>query len=250
MQVLINILFFTFLGSVASLIGGVILLSREKFATRISHYLTAFAAGTLLGTAFFDLLPEAQKQARQTDLFFWVLTGMLFFFLLEQIFHWFHHHQHGHGEEISKSAVPLMLLGDSVHNFIDGIVIAATFLVSAPLGVVTALAVGAHEIPQEIGDFAILLHAGIKPKKVLLFNFLSACVSFAGALTTYFLADLARGLLPIFLSVTAGFFIYIASSDLIPEINSEQKKKSSLLKTLTLFSGVFIIWIFLFLLEK
>lgn len=250
MSTLVNILLFTFLGSIASLAGGVILLSREKFATRISHYLTSFAAGALLGTAFFDLLPEALKLDHQSDFFFWVLAGILFFFLLEQIFHWFHHHQHGHGEEITKSAVPLMLLGDSVHNFIDGVVIATTFLVSPPLGVITALAVGAHEIPQEIGDFAILLHAGIKPKKVFLFNFLSACVSFIGALLTYFLADLARGLLPIFLSITAGFFIYIASSDLIPEINNEQKKKTSLVKTLLLFSGVFVIWIFLYFLEK
>ena len=250
MTILENIIFFTFLGSIASLIGGVVLLSREKFAIRISQYLTAFAAGTLLGTAFFDLLPEALEEAKQINIFFWQLAGILFFFLLEQGVHWFHHHQHEHDEELTKSALPLIILGDSVHNFIDGIVIAATFMVSVPLGIITSLAVAAHEIPQEIGDFGIMLHAGVTRKRVLLINIMSACTALVGALLTYYLADVVKGIIAIFLSITAGFFIYIASSDLIPAIQSEQKREIALVKTLLLLGGVAIIWIFVTILGK
>ena len=244
---LIYILFFTLIGSVFSLIGGIVLLFKEKLALRISHLLFSFAAGTLLGTAFFDLLPEAASNAsKNINIFLWALIGFLFFFLIERFIHWFHHH-HEHpstGLGQVKPTVALITLGDSVHNFIDGVAIAASFLVNIPLGIVTALAVAAHEIPQEIGDFSILLHKGVDRRKVLLLNLLSSLVAIVGAVLTFLMADFVTGLLPVFLSVTAGFFIYIAASDLIPEIHEENRRGLAVLETTLLFLGAIVIWVF------
>lgn len=243
------ILFFTFLGSVFSLIGGIIMLFKKDLTLKISHLLISFAAGTLLGTAFFDLLPEAQENAGKTNIFLWTLVGILFFFLLERFIHWFHYHSESTGGKSVEPAIPLIILGDSLHNFIDGVVIAATFLVSIPLGIITTLAVAAHEIPQEIGDFAILLHKGMDRKKVLIFNIFSALTAIIGAVLMFFLKDLITGILPITLSLTAGFFIYIASSDLIPEIHHEKRKWFALYEICLLFLGVLVIWLLVSLLE-
>ncbi|PIR79880.1 MAG: ZIP zinc transporter [Candidatus Levybacteria bacterium CG10_big_fil_rev_8_21_14_0_10_35_13] len=257
LPILVYILFFTLVGSVFSLIGGVFLLIKEKQTLKYSHFLAAFAAGTLLGTVFFDLLPEAVEEAEhiaeefgvESNIFLWTLVGILGFFLLERFVHWFHHHQHEYQEEKVKPTVSLIILGDSVHNFIDGVVIAATFLVSIPLGIVTTLAVAAHEIPQEIGDFGLLLHKGLKRKKILLVNFFSALTAIAGALISFWLGERVEMLLPVLLAVTAGFFIYIAASDLIPEIHHENRKGFAAAETSLIFLGVATIWIFITLLE-
>jgi zinc and cadmium transporter len=248
MTILGYILLFTSLGSIVSLLGGIILLTKEKLAIRISHFLASFAAGALLGTAFFDLMPEAAKEAGEINIFFWTLFGMLIFFLLERSIHWFHHH-HEHPDDKTKPVTILIVFGDAVHNFIDGIVITAAFLVDVQLGIVTAVAVGAHEIPQEIGDFGILLHNGVSRKKVLILNILSAVTAIIGALLVYFLQDALVGLLPVFLSITAGFFIYIAASDLIPEIHNEVNRKHALIETVLLLLGVLVVWLFITLLE-
>lgn len=242
------ILIFTLLGSVVSLIGGVFLLFNEKFALKLSHLFISFAAGTLLGTAFFDLMPEALESGNPETLFLWTLIGILTFFVLERFIHWFHHHEEDEDKAL-KPTIPLIIFGDSFHNFIDGVAIAATFLVSFPLGVVTTLAVGAHEIPQEVGDFAILLHRGMKRKKVLWYNFVSSLTAIAGAIITFFIGEKIDNILPILLAVTAGFFIYIASSDLIPEIHSEKKHGFALYETLLLMFGVVVIWFAVNLLE-
>lgn len=251
------ILLFTFLGSIVSLIGGIILLSKQKFTLKISHLLISFAAGTLLGTAFFDLLPEAlemfdSKKSIPGNIFIWTLVGIIFFFLLERFIHWFHYH----GEEASgkkgekgEPTVSLIIFGDSLHNFIDGVVIAGSFLVSVPLGIITALAVGAHEIPQEIGDFAILLSKGLSSKKVLIVNVLSALTAMIGAVLLFLLREKIEGFLPIFLSLTAGFFIYIASSDLIPEIHHEKRKGFAFYETTLLIIGVLVVFILVSVLE-
>lgn len=236
-MILAYILFFTFLGSIVSLLGGVMLLLKEKFASKISHFLAAFAAGTLLGTAFFDLLPESLEGGGEIDIFWWTLIGILAFFLLERFIH------HHHDDPENKNMVPLIVVGDSIHNFVDGMAIAATFLISIPLGIVTSFAVAAHEIPQEIADFGLMLHKGVKRSKVLKINFLSALFAMAGALLTYLAKDALEGLLPIFLSLTAGFFIYIAASDLIPEIHHEDKRVIALTETLLLLLGVLVIWL-------
>ena len=239
MSTLEYIILFTFLGSIVSLIGGVLLLLKEKFAIKISHFLSAFAAGTLLGTAFLDLLPEAFGETADSTVFIWVLLGILIFFLLERFIH---HHGHGSAPEAKKSIIPLIVVGDSVHNFVDGVAIAATFLISVPLGIVTSLAVAAHEIPQEIGDFGLLLHKGVARGKVLKINLFSALTALVGAILTYMGRDLIEGLLPQVLALTAGFFIYIALANLIPEIHSRENQKKAFWETIMLFLGVLVIY--------
>lgn len=248
MSVLAYILIFSFLGSVVSLIGGILLLFKENFAIRISHYLAAFAAGTLLGTAFFDLLPEGLEASMGQDvnIFLWTFLGIATFFIIERFIH--HHDQSKHLED-KGTVVPLIVIGDIVHNFIDGVAIAATFLISVPLGIITSLAVAAHEIPQEIGDFGLMLHKGVKKGRVLMINFYSALASILGAVLTYLAKDSVEGVLPAALGLTAGFFIYIALSNLIPEIHNRENQKVAFWETILLFAGVIVIWVTISLLE-
>lgn len=242
------IITFTLLGSVGSLVGGILLLLRQKLALKVSHYLAAFAAGTLLAGAFFDLLPEAFEHYTEHggdahELFLWVLAGVLIFFLLERFIHWFHHsHTQDYSQTSAKPAVPLVIAGDTMHNFIDGIVIGATFLVSIPLGIVTTIAVAAHEIPQEIGDFGILLKNGMARFKIIFFNILSASVSLLGALLAYYIGGSLEELVPIFLAITAGFFIYIALADLIPEIHKGDNKRRAFVEGLMVFVGIILVY--------
>ncbi len=248
MSTLGYILIFTFIGSIGGLVGGIILLLREGIALKISHFLASFAAGILLGTAFFDLLPEAAEEGEKLgiDIFLWTLVGIILFFLTERFIHWFHHHEEYHehkNKKESRTTVPLIIIGDTMHNFIDGVVIAATFLFNAPLGILTALAIFAHELPQEIGDFGLLLHKGLKRKNIIFINILSAAVAFLGATITYLLGDAIRNSIPIFISLTAGFFIYIASSDLIPEIHHERRKGFAVIESGLLALGVIIVWL-------
>lgn len=250
MSTLAYIIIFSFVGSVVSLLGGLALLWREKLAYKISHYLSAYAAGALLGAAFFDLLPEALELGAEENLFLWVLAGIMIFFLLERFISWFHHHhEEDHTTARNKSVVSLVIIGDTIHNFIDGIAIAGSFLVSIPLGIVTTLAVSAHEIPQEVGDFGLLLHKGMKRKSVLLVNIFSALAAMAGAVLAYMIGSTVENSLPIFLAITAGFFIYIALSDLIPEIHLEEKKSIALTESMLLIIGILTIWGFVTLLE-
>lgn len=247
MSVLTYIILFTLLGSVFSLVGGALLLVNKKFIYQISHYLSAYAAGALLGAAFFDLLPESFAEADPTQMLQMTLLGILTFFVLERFIRWFHHHhQHSKGDQ---SVVPLVVIGDSLHNFIDGVAIAGTFLISVPLGVVTTIAVAAHEIPQEIGDFGVMIHRGVSRAKILWLNFLSAITSLVGALLMYLLRDLIQPFLPSFLAITAGFFIYIALSDLIPEIHNQEKRSVATIETAVLLIGMLTIWFFVSLLE-
>lgn len=258
MELLGYILGFTFLGSIASLIGGIILLSRKDLMGKISHYLYSFAAGVLLGTAFFDLLPEAFEEVEnlahqgivvETDIFLWTFIGIIIFFFLVRFLHWFHHHDE-HFKDEPKQTVPLIVVGDTVHNFIDGVIIAASFFVSVPLGVVTAIAVAIHEIPQEIGDFAILLKKGMARKRIIQINLASAAAAMVGALVMYFLGDLVESMLPMFLALTAGFFIYIASADLIPEIHKEDNQRVAFTEAMLLVTGAFTLYIFIIVLES
>lgn len=249
------ILLFSFIGSIASLIGGLILLSREKLALKISHLLASFAAGTLLATAFFDLLPEALDEGakKEVDIFLWTLIGIGIFFLIERLIHWYHHHEYPHQDELKSIAqnheVPLILIGDTIHNFIDGIVIATTFLVSVPLGIITSLSVATHEIPQEIGDVGILLHQKVPRKKVIIYNIVSALFAMLGALITFAFGDLLENFLPVLLALTAGFFIYIALADIIPEIHHEKQQRAAVLQSVLFLSGILIVYSAIILLE-
>ena len=244
MSTLAYILVFTFISSLGSLAGGFILLAKRSFALRASHFLTAFAAGVLLASAFLDLLPEALRAAGadNSPIFAWTLAGLLIFFLAEHLVHWFHHHDEHlhHHEPETKATLPLIIAGDALHNFVDGMAVAAAFLVNAPLGIATALAVAAHEIPQEIGDFALMLNRGMAPQRVVRINVASAAVSFAGALLVYALGDVLARFFPALLSLVAGFFIYIASSDLIPEIHSDKRRGVALAKSGFLIAGVLL----------
>ncbi len=259
MSLLTYIIVFTLIGSIGSLIGGLILLYKQDFAVKISHYLTAFAAGTLLGAAFFDLLPEAAHEAEhvglETDIFLWALVGMLTLFLVERFIHWYHHHHffklinHTNKQGETEPVIPLLILGDSVHNFIDGVVIALTFMASIPLGIVTTFAVAAHEIPQEIGDFGVMIHKGVSRKRILLINVFSAFSAVAGALIAYAFGEALESYLPAALAMAAGIFIYISASDLIPEIHNEEKRSVAVIETVLLFVGVFVVWFAVSLLE-
>lgn len=193
-----------------------------------SHDFLSFAAGTLLTVAFLDLLPEAAEAYEELrgehaidEAALMVLVGFLVFFSIEKILLWYHCHE----EKCDVHTSPTMvLLGDTLHNFLDGAAIAVSFLVSPAVGVATTIAVFIHEIPQEVADFSVLLSKGVAPKRAILFNVLSAMASLAGALLAYFFSTQIEGALPALLAVTAGGFIYIAAADLIPEIHKERNR--------------------------
>ncbi|MBU0635667.1 ZIP family metal transporter [Candidatus Micrarchaeota archaeon] len=236
-----------FLVSLLSLIGIAFLALGEKKIRKILLYLVSFSAGSLLGGAFFHLLPEAFESSLES---IWistsVLLGILLFFVLEKVIHW--HHCHNMKEcEHTKALGITNLVGDGLHNFIDGIIIAASFLVAIPLGIATTLAVALHEIPQEISDFGVLLHAGFSKKKALFFNFLSALGAIVGAIFVFLLHDVIGGLELFLIPLTAGGFIYIASADLIPELHKEIIPHKTALQFVFLVLGMIIMAAMLFL---
>lgn len=243
MSLLGYIILFVAIGSVFSLVGGILLLLYKKIY-RVTHILSSFAAGALLGAVFFEILPEGLHQADESignvNFYLFVLCGILTFYLLERVLHW----QHTHEKEGSKEpVVPMIVIGDTIHNFVDGIAIAAAFLINIPLGIVTAFVVGAHEIPQEIGDFGVLLKKGLSRKRVLLINILSASVSFLGAILTFFLGLSFSNISVVFVAIAAGFFLYISLSNLIPEIHHENRKGFALAETAALIGGLLVTYI-------
>lgn len=235
-----EVLFFSLIGGVFSLWGGLLLLSRKGTAQTLARYATPFAAGALLAAAFFDLLPEALHELSAESAARWMLAGIVLFFLLEHFVHWFHHH-HEHSGEITPA--PLVVIGDSLHNLLDGVAIGAAFLIDAPTGIVVAIAVAAHEIPQEIGDFGLLLKFGYRRRKVILINILSALMATFGALVTFWLGSEAELPVGAVLALTAGLFIYIAASDLIPTIHEEAKHRVGHLAAILLLVGILVVGI-------
>ncbi len=233
-------------GGVGGLGGGILLLFGKKLRKNVIHVLVSFAAGALLATAFLDLLPEALEHAEESSLsamtvFIWTIIGIILFYLIDRAIDWYHIHEkktYSHG----SISIPLVVLGDSVHNFIDGVAIAVTYLVNPVLGISTTLAIIAHEIPQEIGDFAVLLHQGMGKKKVFLINLFSALLSVAGAVIGIFIGERVEGLLPYALAITSGFFIYIALTNILPEIHGEGKKGYAFFESVFLILGLVVIW--------
>ncbi len=223
-------------------LAGVFTLFRERIMRKYLLLLVSLSAGTLFGDAFIHLLPEAFK-AENASL--WtvslpILAGIVFFLVLEKIVHW--HHCHGRGEEChhEKTLGWMNLVGDAVHNFVDGMVIAGSFLVSIPLGIATTIAVFFHELPQEISDFGVLLHAGFTKQRALLFNFVSALFAFGGAIVVLALNDSVPGLEETLVAFTAGGFIYIAGTDLIPELRKETSLEQNLLQLFFILLGITI----------
>lgn len=236
---LLTILFFTFIASIASLFIVAFLLLHEMWIRKISFYLVSFGAGALLATGFTDTFPEAVELSKQSFLYTTLFIAL--FFLVERMFMHFHHHEH---ENVKKLRLPVsfLMFGDALHNFIDGISIATTFLVSFPLGFITTTAVFIHEIPHELGDFGILLHSGYSRKKVLGFNFLTGIAAFVGALVGFYFGQKIHGALPVLLSLTTANFIYLSLADLLPEIH-EQAKKDAIKHVALFFAGVILMLI-------
>jgi zinc and cadmium transporter len=227
-------------GSALSLAGGSVLLRFKKRRQAALLLTMPFGAGALLAAAFFDLLPESFEMAEPSDMLLYALGGFIFFFVLERSASWFHHH-HEH-EPVVKNAQQrrLIMLGDVAHNAIDGVAIGAAFLVSIPTGIITTLAVSAHEIPKELGTFALLLSRGWKDKTVILANVATAIATIIAAIVVYTLGrDLGEIIAPL-LAITSGFFIYVAASDIIPDIH-EQPQKIGTIQAIMLVSGVVIV---------
>lgn len=237
-----DVFLWALVGGLFSLLGGIILLSRSKLAHGLARYATPFAAGALLGAAFFDILPEAVEMGDGAVVFRFALVGIILFFILEHYLHWFHHHHdHDHGTFIRRPTTTLIIIGDTLHNAIDGIAIGAAFLISPPVGIATALAVAAHEIPQEIGDFGILLKNGMRRSRALFWNGISSIATVITALLTFWLGTSEHFPLIAILGLAAGMFIYIAASDLIPTIHHEAKGKFAHASLLLLILGAALV---------
>ena len=246
---LVNTLFATLAISLFSL-GGIFALSlKDKTLHNLLFILIAFSAGTILGAAFFDLLPEAIEIVDESSVFIWVTLGFVGFFFLERFIYWYH--GHGHESDISieitdkkstKSFAYLNLIGDGIHNFIDGMVIAASFLLGFSVGLATTFAVIFHEFPQEMGDYGILVYAGFKRKKALLLNFIvSLSVVWGGIFASFFIENIGilSGLL---IAISAGGFIYLSASELIPELNKENNFRKSAIQFIIFILGIILIW--------
>jgi zinc and cadmium transporter len=217
-----QIIFFSLIGGLFSLAGGVLLLSSKKRAKTLALYGTPFAAGALLSAVFLDLLKDGLEEASVDQVMAATLMGILIFFFAERFLHWFHHH---HQHEHADPSVPLIIIGDTVHNALDGVAIAAAFLVSVPTGIITTIAVAAHEIPQEIGDFGLLLSKGMSRGKVLLVNILSALATTITAVITFALGKESGLPIGVLLGLSAGFLLYISMSDIIPTIHEKATNK-------------------------
>jgi len=202
------------------LAGGLLITWKKDFANKITTPLLSFAAGAFLTVAFLDVLPEAVELAEEAHpIFMFTLGGFLAFFILERLLMVLPpYHKHGGHSDHTEALPLLVVLGDLMHNFLDGVVIGLSYLASPALGFTTALAIAAHEIPQEIGDFTVLLHLGWTKKKVILVNVLSSLVTIPGALLGVFAGSVWDSYLPYLLAIAAGNFLYIAASDLIPEV--------------------------------
>lgn len=300
-------------GTILSLVGGMLLLSKRISREKIMLYAMPLAAGAFLGAAFLMVLPEAlhmsapeethssheeasheeahheeehrdeehaHSEAEEkhhdehaheenheheeaaaaahadesgssegglvSNIFFWTLLGFVLFFILERSIRWFHRHHEHAGDNSQKS---LVVVGDTLHNAIDGVAIGAAFLINIPLGIATTIAVAAHEIPQEMADFGILISKGMKRKKALLINILSGLAAVATAVLTYSLGGTIEAAVPVLLAIVAGYFIYIAASDIIPDIHERAHKQANLQAAL-LIIGIVAIGVIAFLLEN
>ncbi|PJC30924.1 ZIP family metal transporter [Candidatus Roizmanbacteria bacterium CG_4_9_14_0_2_um_filter_36_12] len=244
MDKLIYIIASTFLISLASLIGVFTISIKEKILSKFLLLFISLSAGALMGGAFLHLLPEASEKLNNKNLYPIVLFSFVLFFLIEKLLHWRHCHKkncdvHTFGY--------INLFGDAVHNFIDGLVIAATFLIDIKLGIITSFAIALHEIPQEVGDFGVLLYSGFSRQKALFANFLVALTAVFGGIFGYFLSFQIENIISYLLPFTAGGFIYISASDLMPEIRKETSLKKSMLSFSIFLLGIAIMYLVKFI---
>lgn len=232
--------------SLISFFGAIVMIIKQRFMKKILILMVSFAAGAMLGDVFLHMIPElAHEEALNLNSSIFILVGILIFFVLEKIIHWRHCHLSACKDHPHPLAF-MNLVGDAVHNFIDGVLIAGSFMLSIPVGIATTIAVILHEIPQEMGDFGVLLHSGMKPRRALMFNFLSALTAVAGALIVLIIGtniDITGFIIPI----TIGGFLYIANADLIPELHKETKISQSVMQLISILIGAGIMLLLLLL---
>jgi zinc and cadmium transporter len=256
MSLLTWIILFCLIGGVLSVLAAsLFLLIPGEQRQRLLPHMVSFAIGALLGAAFLALLPHALNYPGVSDMHditFTVLIGVLVFFLLEKMVLWRHchahdcevhgeEHEHGHGED--KARGMMILIGDGMHNLVDGVLIAAAFLTDIHLGIVTSIAVATHEIPQELGDFSILLHSGFSRMKALVFNILASLTTVVGGVVAYYSLQDAQAVVPYVLAVAAASFIYIAVADLIPGLHQRTEARVTLQQIILISAGVATIYL-------
>lgn len=235
-SILLNSILATMLLSLLSLVGVVTIGISQKNLSKLSLYLVAFSTGALVGGAFLHLLPEALEISEGLSPFLYLIVGLSVFFVLERYLKWHHCHNDG-GCEV-HTYTHMSLFGDGLHNFIDGLVIASAFTISPALGMATTIAMAAHELPQELGDFGILIHGGFTKARALIWNFISSVTSVIGAVVGYIAISYQDNLTAVLLPFAAGGFIYIAMSDLVPELHKEPKISRSLVNFLLFGLGI------------
>ncbi|MSU60591.1 MAG: ZIP family metal transporter [Candidatus Staskawiczbacteria bacterium] len=232
-----------FIVSTISLVGVSLLAFKEEFIKKYIFAFISLAVGALLGDAFIHLIPEALESASSPALIsVLIIAGILIFFIIEKFLHW-HHHGEDHVHPVGK----LILFSDGIHNLIDGVIIGVSFLVSIPLGIATTIAVILHEIPQEIGDFTVLLHSGYSRRRALWLNFFSALTAVAGVIIAFILGQAGEGLVMWVLPIAAGGFIYIAVADLIPELHKTKEVNHSVFQIIAVILGVLAMLALLFI---
>ena len=220
----------TFVIALIAFVGVFTLAMKEHLLNKILLVLVSLSAGALMGGAFLHLLPEAVESSEGADILSFVLVGFILFFIIEKVLHWRHCHK---GKCDVHTFHYMNLIGDSVHNFIDGLIIAASFIVSIPFGITTTVAIAAHEIPQEIGDFGVLIYGGFQKKRAIILNFAVALIVVIGGIVGYFISKSIEQAVVFLIPFAGGGFIYIALSDIVPELHKhEGKKKVVLYETL------------------
>ena len=233
------ILLATFVVSLISFIGAVTLVLSENLLKKILLALVGFAAGALIGGSFLHLLPESIERSAAGDLnlvFYTTIIGFILFFALEKLL-WRHCHERSCPIHVFAY---LNLVGDGVHNFIDGLIMAAAYLTSFPLGLTTTMAIAAHEVPQELGDFGVLVYGGLKPRRALALNFVTALSAVAGGVLGYYFLHLLGNMMIFLLPLAAGGFLYIAASDLIPELHKEKSTLRTGVSFITFLMGIIL----------
>jgi len=230
----------TFAVSLIAFVGIFSLALKDKLLRKVLFLTVGFSAGALMGAAFLHLIPEAVEKTTMMRVSTYVLAGFLSFFLLERVLYW--HHCHKEGKCPVHMFTYMNLIGDSIHNFIDGLVIAASFIVNVPFGIITTLAIIAHEIPQELGDFGVLVYGGFTKLKALAFNFLTALTAILGAVAGFYLSSYTGNFTVFLVPFAAGGFIYIAASDLVPELHKESDMKKSMISFLFFLIGVLFMY--------
>jgi len=243
-MILFTIILATFLITLCVWIGVLFIFLKKNILDQILIFLVSLSAGALMGGAFLHLLPEALEEIEVNLLFEVFLFSFIIFFLIEKIFHW----RHCHKTDCAVHTFGYMnLVGDSIHNFIDGLVIASVIMIDFKLGIATTIAVAVHEIPQEIGDYGVLVFSGFTRKTALIVNYLVALTVVLGGIFGYFLFSSLENFLPYLMPFAAGGFVYIAASDLMPEIRKEANLKKSIISFLVFIFGIFIMYLVKFM---